>query len=110
MKGTLGMSEPSSPVTDAAPALPEETLALLVAHEQRCALAFSSKLTSKDSQPFSPWPQPPAAAAHSGKMELQPHFLVSFQHGPAFPQPPSFFFFFFFALDLLVLICEPYFL
>ena len=103
------MSEPESPVTDAKRALPEETLALIVAHEQPCALAFSSKLTSKDSHPFSPWPQPAAAAAHSGKMELQPHFLVSFQRVPAFPQPLSFFFFFF-SLDLLVLIYGPYFL
>ena len=69
--------------------------------------ALCSGLTSKDSHPFSPWPRPAAAAAHSGKMELQPHFLVSFQHVPAFPQPPSFFFF---ALDLLVLIYGPYFL
>lgn len=63
----------------------------MVAHEQPCALAFSSKLTSKDSHPFSSWPQPATAAAHSGKMELQPHFLVSL-HVPAFPQPPSFLF------------------
>ena len=37
------------PVTDAAPSLLEETLALVVARDQPWALAFSSKLASKDS-------------------------------------------------------------